>query len=98
TPAPLRAAAWPPSLLLGSLGLIVSLAGLVAAATVSLSSPVRAIMVLLFALFGPGCAVVAQFPLRERHTAGALALVLSLAIFAALPTLVVWAGGWAPRT
>ncbi len=96
TPAPLRPAAVRPATLLACVGLIVSVAAIVATTVSALSPPVRLIAVLLFAFAGPGAAILAHVRLRERTTAAALALVLSLAVFATVPTVFAWLDRWAP--
>jgi hypothetical protein len=54
-------------------------------------------LLVLFAFTGPGCAVVAQLRLADRYLRLPLILVGSLAISAALPTLMLWADWWHPR-
>lgn len=97
-PAPLRPVAVRPATLLAGVGLVADAGAIVAAAGDELPSPVRVTLVLLFACAGPGAAILAHLRLRDRATAAALTVVLSLAVFAAVPTIMAWFDRWAPVT
>ncbi len=96
TPAVLRPMAARPAAVTGWVGLAVSLAA-IAAIGFAVPPPVRLAAVLLFACAGPGCAIVSHTRPDERITAAALAIVASLSVFAALATLLAWAGWWVPE-
>jgi hypothetical protein len=74
--------------------------GLVAADAVLLPiGPVPTLLILLlFACFGPGAALVCQVRLGDPVAALALVLVLSLSTFAVVSGLMVWLRIWYPTT
>jgi hypothetical protein len=57
-------------------------------------SPVRVVAVLLFLLICPGMAWIRLLQLYEPVTEVMLAIALSIAIDAALPGVLVYAGAW----
>ncbi len=91
-PAPLGT-----SLVMAWAGLIL---GLLSADAVLLPiGPVPTLLILLlFACFGPGAALVCQVRLGDPVAAWALVLVLSLSIFAVVAGLMVWLRIWHPTT
>jgi hypothetical protein len=76
---------------------VVLAAGNAAAALLPEAGPARLPLALAFMCLGPGCALVAHARVRERPTAWALALVLSLVIEALASAVMAWTGWWQPR-
>jgi hypothetical protein len=76
---------------------LLSSAAAVLALVPAVPPAVRAVAVLAFASLGPGSAIMA-YPRRvDAPTAWALALVLSLTVFAGASAVQVWTAWWQPR-
>jgi uncharacterized membrane protein len=74
----------------------IGLATLVAL-TIPVGSPVRVIVLLLFACLGPGCALVTHLGITDRVAAYALAVTISLSVFVGSAAMMAWTGWWHTR-
>ena len=77
--------------------LIIGLAGAsVSFVLVDVPHPLRAVVVLAFAVIGPGMALVRLLRLGEPWTELVLAVVVSLALAAVVAAIPVYLGAWNP--
>jgi len=61
------------------------------------TGPVRLVMLLTFLLIGPGAAVMAHLPVRDRLVSWALAITASLSIACGTAVLMLWTHTWSPQ-
>jgi len=81
--------------LLDAAGVAVSV-GLVGLVLEGATGPARILLVLAFAFFAPGRAIVTNWPRFAYWSEFGMSVVLSLAVLTLLATVTLWAGYWHP--